>query len=218
MIVLAVVLVGGAVTWWKLEFPSASWRYKITVEVETPEGIKTGSAVREVHAISSIKIGDTGGGAAGVEGEAVIVDMGGHGVLFATIGEDFGYRVMFMAFPFSKGGLTKEGMEYYSHLKNAKASLLAINQLPRFVMFRNLNDPLSVKLVDIHNLSKDFGEGVRIKDITIETTDDPITWGVADKYLHWLSEITANIDGSKITTSGFLANRLDVGQFKKGHK
>ena len=29
-------------------FPSGTWRYKMTVTVETPEGIKTGSAVREV--------------------------------------------------------------------------------------------------------------------------------------------------------------------------
>jgi hypothetical protein len=27
---------------------AGSWRYKMTVEVETPEGLKTGSAVREV--------------------------------------------------------------------------------------------------------------------------------------------------------------------------
>jgi hypothetical protein len=28
--------------------PSGTWRYKMTVEVETPEGIKSGLAVREV--------------------------------------------------------------------------------------------------------------------------------------------------------------------------
>ncbi len=215
-VVLAALLVGGVVTWWKQEFPSASWRYKMTVEVVTPEGIKTGTAVREVHAISSIKIGDTGGGAAGVKGEAVAVDLGERGVLFATIGEDFGYSVMFKAFPYSKGGLTKEGMKYYSSLTDAKANLLEIDALPRFVKFRALNDPLSVKLVDIHDLAKDFGEGIKIKEVTIETTTEPVTWGLVDQYLPWLSEITANIDGSKITTSGFLANRLDVGQFKKG--
>ncbi len=211
-VVLLLVLAAG---WWKQEFPSASWRYKITVEVETPEGIKTGSAVREVRAFSDIKIGDSGGGGAGVKGEAVIVDLGKHGVLFATIGEDFGYSVMFKAFPYSDGGLTKEGMEYYSNLKNAQKSLLEINELPRFVTFKNLNDPLSARLVDIRDLQKDFGAGVQIKDITIETTDEPITWGIVDQYLPWLAKIKANIDGTSITTSAFLANRLDVGQFKK---
>jgi hypothetical protein len=211
-----VVLAGAVVTWWTYEFPSATWRYKITVEVETPEGLKTGSAVREIGVFTDIKIGDVGGGGAGVTGEAVVVNLGERGVLFATVGEDFGYSVMFRAFPYSKGGLTKEGMEYYSNLKNAKTSLLAIDQLPRFVMFRDLNDPLSVKLVDIHDLSQNFGEGVKIKDITIETTDEPMTWGVVDLYLPWLAEIKSNIDGTRITTFGYLANRLDVGQFKKG--
>lgn len=182
------LLVTGAITWWNYEFPSASWRYKITVEVETPEGIKTGSAIREIHAISSIKIGDTGGGAAGVKGEAVVVDLGERGALFATIGEDFGYSVMFKAFPYSKGGLTKEGMEYYSSLKDAKANLLEIEALPRFVKFRTLNDPLSVKLVDIHDLAKDFGEGVKIKEVTIETTTEPVTWGLVERFLPWLTE------------------------------
>ena len=28
-----------------------------------------------------------------------------------------------------------------------------------------------------------FGEGVRIKNITLEITDEPVTWGVVQKHL-----------------------------------
>ena len=51
-----VVLAGAVVTWWTYEFPSATWRYKITVEVETPEGLKTGTAVRQLRQYTDIKL------------------------------------------------------------------------------------------------------------------------------------------------------------------
>ena len=47
LVVLA-VLYGSAKLIWRQAYPSGSWRYKMTVVVQTPEGIKTGSAVREV--------------------------------------------------------------------------------------------------------------------------------------------------------------------------
>lgn len=32
-------------------------------------------------------------------------------------------------------------------------------------------------------MSEAFGEGVKLKQITIEITDDLVTWGIVDKYL-----------------------------------
>jgi hypothetical protein len=39
---------GGRIAW-DTVYPSGTLRYKMTVSVETPEGIKTGSAVREIY-------------------------------------------------------------------------------------------------------------------------------------------------------------------------
>ncbi|PZP55643.1 MAG: hypothetical protein DI586_06155, partial [Micavibrio aeruginosavorus] len=33
---------------WEAKYPSGTWRYKITINIDTPDGVKTGSAVREV--------------------------------------------------------------------------------------------------------------------------------------------------------------------------
>lgn len=58
----------------------ATWRYKMTVTVETPEGIKTGSAVREIsNSLQGNNWPDVGN-PAGVRGEAVVVDLSKRGV------------------------------------------------------------------------------------------------------------------------------------------
>ncbi|MBL8638658.1 MAG: hypothetical protein JNN09_09230 [Alphaproteobacteria bacterium] len=187
----------------------------MTVTVETPEGLKTGYAVREVHQYTDIKIGDAGGGMAGAIGEAVVVDLGQRGKLFMTIGED--HYFIFEAFPLGGGENTPRGIKYYSHLKNAKASLLDLKTVPQLVTFTDVNNPLTVKAVELHNLAASFGEGVKLQDITVETTDEPMTTGIIEATLPWLKNIKSNIDGSNITTGSSYANTLHVGYFKRGH-
>jgi hypothetical protein len=221
LVALFIVAVG-LVGWWKHEFPSATWRYKMTVTVETPEGIRTGSAVREVRQYTDVKIGDVGGGNAYVRGEAVVVDLGYRGKLFMTVGED--HYFLFRVFPFSKGGNTPEGIAYYSHLKNAKASILGLeNAKPQLVTFTDLNNPLTVKAVDQDNLSATFGMGIKLKDITAETTDEPMTSGIIDAVLPWLKglqqkEARLNGNTSIAIFTNDLADNLGVGSFKTGVK
>ncbi len=189
-VVLLLVLAAGL---WKQEFPSASWRYKITVEVETPEGIKTGSVVRETQASTDVRVGDVGGGSAGTIGEAVVVDLGKRQYLVGLLpeGDDLSLAM---------GGPppgTREGMAYYSHLKEGKASLMMKGALPHFVTFKNPDDPMTVENVDGQDLAKTFGDGVTLKDVTIEITDAPMTWGPLNTYLPWLEGLKgAYLNGS----------------------
>lgn len=37
-IAVIAILVLGVAVWWKVSFSSGTWRYKMTVTVETPEG------------------------------------------------------------------------------------------------------------------------------------------------------------------------------------
>ena len=184
--------------WWRYEFPSATWRYKMTVTVETPEGLKTGYAVREVHQYTDIKIGDAGGGKAGAIGEAVVVDLGKRGVLFLLLSEDYAHNVVFHVFPFN-GANTPEGMKYYSSLKNVQKSIR--NYLPTMVTFKDLNNPMTVRAVDADNLEKVFGEGVHLKDALIEMTDEPVSWTIYN-YLPWLESLNGDYLDGKTTSSG----------------
>jgi hypothetical protein len=114
------------------EYPSAKIRYKMTVEVETPEGIRTGSAVREISMVSRPKrMGESNDTHVRLEkGEAVVVDLGQRGVLFVlmSIGGGGGQAIWapFNAFPTacSKGAISRCSINYYSNLKNTgKAEL-----------------------------------------------------------------------------------------------
>ena len=68
-------------------FPAGSWRYEVTITVDTPEGVKTGSAVHEISNSKGLFGFPDAGNPADIEGEAVVVDLGERGVLFALISQ-----------------------------------------------------------------------------------------------------------------------------------
>ncbi len=174
-----------------------SWRYRVTVAVETPEGIKTGSAVREVT-IAHVPTGKSSfAPPIDVKGEAVTVDLGARGVLFSLLLTDDDYIVLH-AFPSpdgSGGHYSAKSVRYYNSLKNVKAALKP-EHYPMFVHFRDIHDPKTVEIVYgtetfdarnergdytgpqtrvTDNFEKIFGAGVKIKEVTVEMTDDDVT-------------------------------------------
>ncbi len=216
---------------WGQIFPSGTWRYKMTVAVETPEGIKQGSAVREVSVHRGISLTPEMLPSVRVRGEAVPVDLGKRGVLFALTGGDYIADMFFDAFPPpNAGALTRRGIKFYNRLKG-KAVIKEINY-PTFVFFSKLSQPLSIMRVSepsridfyrknipalrIETVKKVFGEGVKIKEISIEITDEPVDWKI-EKLLPWLSRIKSGfIDGSEF--SGPSPNNLSAVNFIIGEK
>lgn len=177
------------------KYPSGTWRYRMTVVVETPEGTKTGSAVREVHAYMEPELlgVPTGGHTKLKAGEAIVIDLGSRGVLFALLrggirGPDYGWAIVYNAFPFanSTGETTKEVILHYRELKAGKVTLPP-KLYPMFVRFRDLNDPKTVERVGPKSMQKIFGDGVEIREVTIEMTSSPVSWGI-EKWLPWLPE------------------------------
>lgn len=219
---------------WKLAFPTNTFRYKVIVNVETPEGQKSGSAVREVTIFQQPKVGDSGPGSF-ARGEAVAVDLGKRGVLFALIYFDDKYLV-FRTFD-GPGGLTRKGARYYEQLK-AKATLAPINY-PLLVAFKDINDPKTVAVAykpvteetgnglerrvigAEDHMAELFGPGVRLKDITIEMTDEPVTWGIG-KILNWVDD--QKIKGGTLSGKAFFQSIpspeqvLTADNFKQGNK
>ena len=189
---------------WSIAYPSTTVRYRMTVSVETPEGIKTGSAVREVTIERHPQLlGETSVGSVGVRGEAITVDLGKRGVLFALMsggvgGVDYGAYILTTAFPVRGGPVTREGIGYYRSLKTGKVTLKP-GQYPMFVRFKDSSDPKTVESIyreepyDALNekgqytgrayhitdrFEETFGKGVKLKEVTIEITDEPVTTGV----------------------------------------
>src|SRR5262245_40374358 len=111
-LILAAIIIG-AIAFYRENFVSGIWHYKLTVVVETPEGEKSGYVVREVrNSASRIKFIDLpeATNPASGKGEAVVVDLAGRGKLFALMsgyleGPDHYKTILYKAF----GGGTSFG-------------------------------------------------------------------------------------------------------------
>lgn len=177
---------------WKIMYPSGTWRYKMTVEVETPEGIKAGSAVREVSVYtyptpfpedSGFKIGLA-------YGEAVVVDLGIRGVLFAlttenTWGTRYSKMLPFFVFSKEEGSLTPQNIRRFRTLQAGPVEIDP-KWYPDLAFFKDINNFKTATRIPSDDLAAVFGDGVALKSITLAMTKEPVTKGVVDKYLPWL--------------------------------
>lgn len=211
---------------------SGTWRYKITVNVETPEGLKTGYAVREMsNSRSKNEINlPQATHPANVKGEAVVVDLGKRGKLFALMkgykyGHDHANTILYNIFPSGSGGNSAAGIRFYRGLKEAHA-VMTPEQYPMLVTFKDINDPKTVtSVLTTHreetspfkfkvvadNFEELFGKGVKLRDITIEMTEDPVTEGIKEHmpsygpqtgYFDWLKTLSSG-DPLYISPSDF---------------
>lgn len=195
-------------------------RYKMVVEVETPEGVKTGFAVREIGLAKER-------GLVGIDvkfrGEAVAVDLPGGQTLFAVLrgGDgyvDYGTHIGGRAEVWGKSPdkARDAPVELYPTAPET-AGLKHIDPLPMLVWFGDPADPASVVLIDPSDLAASFGPGVKLKQITIEATGDPVTIGI-NKRLRWLDHHTGTLVTRPIGgTLGDLRleQRLNVTDFRR---
>lgn len=197
-------------------YVSGTWRYRMTVEVATPEGLKTGSAVHEVsNAASNVKIGfPESGNPADFRGEAVVVDLGARGVLFALLQTD-PEEIFYETFPNPNGRSTVQGITNYNRTLSAGMRLPAA-LTPRLVTFGDITDPMSVRLVDPKDLSATFGSGITLEAITLEITREQPTFGVVTEWLPWLRPLDGGyLDGRFSGGGPHLSNILHGGNFER---
>lgn len=188
----------------------------MTVVVETPEGLKTGSVVRQVTVNKEPEILGSSSVDIATKGEAVVVDLGFRGKLFVlnsySSGGDSMAYVFWDAFPappsIGQGVTTPPGVRYYRSLKNKKAEL-PVDYSLLMVTFTDPLKPETATLVkawgagnskssEVNRLEDVFGQGVKIQKIVIETTTDPVTWSI-EKHLPWIFANWPNTAGSPDT-------------------
>lgn len=188
-----------------LERQSAEARYRMTLEVVTPDGVKNGSAVWS-RGISK-SIGPISRYNSSFKAEAVAVDLpngqtlfmlvkGQEGMLDAYFPELMADRVKFdrvahvSAIASSNGSktlpCTPEAESAWPH-KAWRTSKNYDNYCPMLVTFKDIKDPSSVQLVDRSNLSASFGAGYKLNAITVQVTDEPVTAGIRQRF-GWLGK------------------------------
>lgn len=175
-----------------------TYRYKMVVEVDTPHGIQTGAAVREVtYENDIIKLRDSSGVKVRQRGEAVVVQLPSGQALYALLA-DSAYQTMQAGFGGPEGDDTPENLDGAKADKRVRelnphsSSLRVQGGYPLLVRFGDAHDPASVQRVDPDDLAAAFGMGVRLRRITVQMVDEPVTRGI-EKRLPWLRSHTGGL-------------------------
>ena len=203
-------------------FSNEKIRYKMTVKVQTPEGIRTGFAIREAGRYTEPSIlPDQGGTMYNLtRGEAVVIDLGQRGVLFALLGGE------------------DEARDIFKYLSDAQklvvVDLLSNNTPLRFFYFKDLSDPMTVEpardvircspdvegcsngMMELSLLTMDgaFGPGVTIKRVDVARTDEPFE-DILHVWLPWLPRVGGKYLHEKSSARG-APYALHGGNFKVG--
>jgi hypothetical protein len=193
-------------------FPQTwEWNQKLTVEIITPEGLRSGSATTKVRWQEENSVGNYPGS---YRGEAAAVDLGDGRYLFALLSEETRYLALRI---FSKD-LGENAMIDEKGFA-AMAALRGKREVPReyyplLVTFDDIADPATVKRVDPDDLAASFGPGVALKRITLTITDEPVTEGEVEKVLGWLDGLNGSYLHGESTSRGSPLG-LHTGNFVK---
>ncbi|MDX3885110.1 MAG: hypothetical protein QHC65_11860 [Sphingomonas sp.] len=193
-----------------------SYRFKMTVEVDTPQGLRTGSSVYEVTAFKTSEL-ITGGSSSDsiLKGEALAVDLPGGQTLFALLKtvnpmrEDLALMSMAALDPAFRNDRTESTKRIASGNGVRSPSEVNRSDYPLLVTFRDLDDPETVERVaDPSNLAATFGPGYALRQITVQVTNEPVTSGILRK-LPWLPNVYDMLRGKDFRPKG-----IPLGNFK----
>lgn len=207
------------------------WQYKLTVVVSTPEGLKTGTTVRELSGNLQPPI-MTGRYLVMnlARGEALVVDLGERGFFFAPLtGLYADNQILQKVFPEQCGGMgAKEDaackLNFYAAHKATAPKIIDPEFYPSFVYFKDINDlsskesllqmgdcidPKWKKCIHKDRFEEVFGQGVRLESVTLEMTDEPVRFKNAS-YMPWFEKREQSATGEQIMQGAY-----EIGTDKK---
>lgn len=240
IIVLVLVGIGILFVW---SFPTYSHRYRLTVEIDTPEGVRSGSSVIEVARIDDGWIPIRAGSryTFRLRGEAVFVDLGGGRNVIALLAhgpkaQDVNQMI---SLPIEAYGHFKWDEGAWAGRKAMQGSVeLKPPLIPTLITFTNLDDPATAQVVYateqqvvIDRFAEVFGLDVRFKRAWIETVStgiwpfntfgwprtlagEPVTREIEAR-MRWLAEMKTQGLGGRIETRPGIFT-LNVPYFTRG--
>lgn len=180
-LLLALVQCRGVFRGWWIE-ENWSWHQRLSLVVDTPSGPQTAANVVACEARrlgGALVLPDARGFSVGCTGEAVVLEVAPGRYLFALLGAPNPFEVFF----------PREAPVEVAPQLEALREVRAVprRQYPTLVTFGDVADPTTVARVDPDDLAASFGPGVALRGMTLEITDDPVTGGVVEGVLGWLS-------------------------------
>jgi hypothetical protein len=233
------VLIVGVVVSYGVSYPGVTVRYRLTLEAQVDSELKTASGVREVTYSKQPAVGGQGELSIGVRGEAIALDLGSRGTLFALLTAGVDDRsgaewIVLRAFDFDGGSLPRpveEGVKQVLRLSGKRE--LPLDNLPLLVRFRDVDNPKTVEGISPLHIGERFGPNAKLVRATLEivpagiwpfsrygVSGEPLTTGI-DQRLKWLPEYhNRQLDGEQTETIASplrLANSLNSRAFKRGY-
>lgn len=173
-------------------------RYKVTVEVESPFGLRTGSSVVETD------MDDNGF----TFGQAPYVDLGGGRYLFALLNDPFSKKIMYrlafnvLQYPELQPPLDREKHLYVQAKDKKPFGIVRREDYPMLLTFGDIKDPKTVREVDPGS--------VRRITFQVVDQDEPLTEGLEEKFA-WAVGRNMTLSGDKyrkLSDAKFLAEQL----------
>ena len=184
-LIAALLIAAVAYVW-----PPYTNRFRVTIEVDTPDGIKSGSSVLETTYFESGCWGpvEACGVRARAKGEAIFVDLESGRNLVGILGwGELGGNENGI-FDLTRAALasgSKVGWKDESKLKGRGD--LPLQNVPTLITFDDLNNPATAKVVDPTNFASTFGPGYSLRRVTLETTSAWLTRTIEAKLPWWSS-------------------------------
>lgn len=197
--IAGVFLLGVGIFWGIFVYsPSTTIHYKITLSIDTPQGIKTGYSIRSYYvSMSYDRLKNEYTPQEKTTGESVSIDLGEKGILLQVIDNPFDDRNIFL-----RRKPKPVWIEEIDSLKKGHSRTFIPN-LSKILLFKNAQDPQrfeplgEIKTCDtlqskdknciqlIDNTDNMLGSGYKIISIRYEITDEPLTEKIGD-LLPWI--------------------------------
>lgn len=175
------------VTWYKLTFPSYTFHYRLTVQVEVDGEVKEASGVIGIrwHDTPDINVSTY---QLSAFGQAVLVDLGNHGTLFVPLGANTNYEGLDLS-QLLFGRESPRSRDVIERALKVKGRLeVAPHNLPQFIWQPQINDPSSAVVVTAEQFPEVISPNVRLVGVWTEITEDPVSTGLENE-VAWIGEM-----------------------------
>jgi hypothetical protein len=172
-------------------------KYRLAVEVETPEGVKSASGVLSVHPDR----GYSRHGSTLTKGDAVWVDLGGAKNLVALLAhvDDKGLELDGTNFVALRAFSAAGRKTTFNELNRISGSAPVTGTIvPVLAAFSDISDPATMRVVKPDDLEATYGKGFGLRGVTVEAVSngiwpldfggalgEPVTRGIEAKLPWW---------------------------------